>query len=208
VLFIHLDLLAIGVAMLVIHPFLLGIARTMLDHRPAMPNTAQGLPFDPSAYDENRTYTAKQLAAAANVSQHIIRHYVRGGVLPRAEPKGPNTRFTEDHRMHLLAIAELRKRGMNLSQVRQELANASTDDIIGIAGYVLDPAKPAPVPAPTTTAAPAAAVGMYRAHAARSRRTWESLALCPGVFLIVLAEADSEARRVAREIETTYCGQT
>jgi hypothetical protein len=32
------------------------------------------------------------------------------------------------------------------------------------------------------------------------------VAICPGVFLVVLGDADTEARRVAREIEATYGG--
>jgi len=36
---------------------------------------------------------------------------------------------------------------------------------------------------------------------------WESVAICPGVFLVVLTDADTEARRVAREIEATYAGE-
>jgi hypothetical protein len=49
-------------------------------------------------------------------------------------------------------------------------------------------------------------VGAYRGHAARKRRQWESIAICPGVFVVVLADADTEARRVAREIEAAYGG--
>jgi hypothetical protein len=68
-------------------------------------------------------------------------------------------------------------------------------------------------PPPVTTKEPAASpapveepLGAYRWHSARTRRHWESVAICPGVFLVVLGDADTEARRVAREIEATYGG--
>jgi hypothetical protein len=68
------------------------------------------------------------------------------------------------------------------------------------------PASPAlatarPAAAPTPFEEP---LGAYRGHAARQRRQWESIAICPGVFVVVLTDADTEARRVAREIEAQY----
>jgi hypothetical protein len=60
--------------------------------------------------------------------------------------------------------------------------------------------------APAQARARRRALGAYRWHSARKRRQWESVAICPGVFLVVLGDADTEARRVAREIESAYGG--
>jgi len=102
------------------------------------------------------------------------------------------------------------------------LHDASLDDVFRIAGY--QPPPDVPEVAPTVVAAPVAPppvaakatepplapveepLGAYRWHSARKRRQWESVAICPGVFLVVLGDADTEARRVAREIEATYDG--
>jgi DNA-binding transcriptional MerR regulator len=75
-------------------------------------------------------------------------------------------------------------------------------------------ASPAPTTAPVattslaspaTTARPLAAgfLGPYRGAACPTER-WEHMEICPGVKLLVRAEADFEAWRVAREIVATF----
>jgi hypothetical protein len=49
---------------------------------------------------------------------------------------------------------------------------------------------------------PGGALGRYRPAAARA--LCEHVPLCPGVELVVRADADPEALRVAREIEALY----
>jgi hypothetical protein len=172
------------------------------------------------SYDPDREYSLRDLAAVTNVGQSAIGYYVKRGVLPRTESRGPYTRYTEEHRIRLLAIAQLRERGYGLSQMAKVLRDAFLADVFRIAGY--EPPADEPAVAPAVVAAPAAApavaekapaappveepLGAYRWHSARKRRQWESVAICPGVFLVVLGDADTEARRVAREIEATYGG--
>jgi DNA-binding transcriptional MerR regulator len=178
-------------------------------------------------YDAGREYSLRDLAAVTNVGRAAIGHYVKRGLLPHAESRGPYTRYTEEHRIRVLAIAQLRERGYGLAQMARALDGASVDDIFRIAGY--QPPSDEPVVAPAVVAAPAVGppvdaappagppappalapavveepVGAYRWHSARERRQWESIAICPGVFVVVLADADTEARRVAREIEARY----
>ncbi|MGD0526496.1 MAG: MerR family transcriptional regulator [Polyangiaceae bacterium] len=182
---------------------------------------------DLDTYDPDREYSLRELANITNVSRHAIGHYIKRGLLPHAEPRGPHTRYSEEHRIRVLAIAALRERGYGLAQMAKVLHGASLDDIFRVAGY--QPPDRDPEVVPVAVAAPAATVaiaplaaavapappsvaptpfeeplGAYPGHAARARRQWESIAICPGVFVVVLADADTEARRVAREIEAQY----
>lgn len=211
-----------GRHLLYFHLFVLDFVPVVLD----IPWTMRGIPPGThpvlDSYDPDREYSLRDLAAVTNVGQAAIGHYVKRGILPRTESRGPYTRYTEEHRIHLLAIAQLRERGYGLAQMAKALDGASLDDIFRIAGY--EPPPDEPDVAPAIVAAPAApppgaqkapepppapveeALGAYRWHSARKRRHWESVAICPGVFLVVLGDADTEARRVAREIEATYGG--
>ena len=210
------------------------LERITLDFRqdvPDIPRTMRGIPpgTDPvlDTYDPDREYSLRDLAAVTNVGRAAIGHYIKRGILPRTESRGPHTRYTEEHRIRLLAIAQLRERGYGLAQMAKALDGASLDDIFRVAGYappsrgsevapavvaapvVAAPVVTAPVAAAPPAVAPLAAeepLGAYRGHSARTRRSWESIAVCPGVFLVVLADADTEARRVAREIEAAYGG--
>ncbi len=202
--------------------FVLDFASNVPDIRFAMRGIPPGTHPDLDTYDSDREYSLRDLAAVTNVSRHAIGHYVKRGLLPRTESRGPLTRYTEEHRIRLLAIAQLRERGYGLVQMAKALDGASLDDIFRIAGYeppaeepavapvvVAAPVAPAPVAAMAPELPPLPAeepLGAYRWHSARKRRHWESVAICPGVFLVVLADADTEARRVAREIEARYGG--
>jgi DNA-binding transcriptional MerR regulator len=200
----------------------LDFARDVPDIRFAMRGIPPGTHPDLDTYDPDREYSLRDLAAVTNVGRHAIGHYVKRGLLPRTESRGPHTRYTEEHRIRLLAIAQLRGRGYGLAQMAKALDGASLDDIFRVAGY--QPPAEEPAVAPAVVAAPVAPaavaekapelpplpaeepLGAYRWHSARKRRHWESVAICPGVFLVVLADADTEARRVAREIESRYGG--
>jgi hypothetical protein len=54
--------------------------------------------------------------------------------------------------------------------------------------------------APSTGTLPVGFVGPYRAGAAPPHERWDFFDVCPGVKLLVSAEADPEARRVANEM--------
>jgi len=85
---------------------------------------------------------------------------------------------------------------------------ASLDDIFRVAGYQPPSHEPRSHPpssrpgrspaacdraAHRCTSPRAEPLGAYRWHSARERRSWESIAVCPGVFLVVLADADTES---------------
>ena len=192
------------------------------DIRSVMPGIPPGTHPALDTYDPDREYSLRDLAAVTNVGRAAIGHYIKRGILPRTESRGPHTRYTEEHRIRLLAIAQLRERGYGLAQMARAFDGASLDDIFRVAGYappsrdseVAPAVVAAPVATPPVAAAPPAVapppaeepLGAYRGHSARTRRSWESIAVCPGVFLVVLADADTEARRVAREIEAAYGG--
>jgi hypothetical protein len=182
-------------------------------------------------------YSARQLAKATGATVHQIGHWVRRGFLPRTTPRGPYTAYTEEHRLRLLAFLALRVQGLDLTAAHREVSLASEARIRELAGEPLPeppapvvpvtaaPAPPSPAPfesparadaQPESAASspaiavepePPPALGAYRAHAARGRALWESIAICPGVFVIVRSDADTEARRVAEEIQRAYAAQ-
>lgn len=152
-------------------------------------------------------YTLDQLAKAAGLNRHVLRNWTRFGVLPPPTLRGMNTRYDDEQLQHALAIKHLRETGMKLSAIKARLAKSSREEIEQLAGVAPKP-TPAPEHAPGAPPgpepAPAPALGPWRAEAAFPRELWERIVLCPGVVLSVRADADSEARRVAREIESTY----
>jgi DNA-binding transcriptional MerR regulator len=150
------------------------------------------------------TYSLKELAEATGITTHMIRHWMRKRFLPQTVPRGPNTRYEEQHRLWIKAIVLAMAKGMNQRQaVAQVRALESFEDLAAAAG------EPIPGPPPPTVAPPPPPVAPTRApdlthHASeahRSRGVWERVPICPGVELHVRLDADPEARRLARTIE-------
>jgi hypothetical protein len=117
----------------------------------------------------------------------------------------------------LLAIAHLKRRKkLRLPAIRRRLARMSPAEIALLAGRSA-PTQQGPLPAggnaPQGTSGGVAAAsasgfgprgGPYRPDLARPLERWERVAICPGVDLLVRVDVDTEARRVATEIETLY----
>jgi hypothetical protein len=132
---------------------------------------------------------------------------VNNGLIPRTEPRGSNTRYTDLHRLWIVAIQKLRESGTRLHAASKIVREASSvDEVRVLAGEapVVDVkvAEQAPIAAAPVSAPSAGHV--YRPAVARAREHWEHILICPGVELRVRADADTEAQRVAREIEGAY----
>lgn len=151
-------------------------------------------------------YSVKELARATGATVGEIRRWRRAGCVPPTVARGPNTRFEEIHRVHVLAVKRMRKSGTHLTAIAAHFAKLTEPELLALAGLAPPtPPTPAPAPAPTPAPAPAPeALAPYRASHARARQLWELIEICPGVTLCVRADADTEARRVAREIERTH----
>ncbi|HEY4118066.1 MAG TPA: MerR family transcriptional regulator, partial [Byssovorax sp.] len=152
--------------------------------------------------------TIHELAEASGIGVRTIRQYVRRGLLPPPRPRGPRTRYGREYLVRLRAVAALRAQRLGIDDIARRIAALSRDEIEALAGMT-PPAAPAPPPPrppelPVPRALDGGFLGPYRAEAARGAETWEHLTVCPGVVLLVKAEADSESWRVAREILVTF----
>lgn len=147
------------------------------------------------------TYSIRALAEATGFTPRGIQYYVRCGLLPRPVPHGRATTYDEDARVRLLAAQRLqRERHLRLADIRRIFASSSPEERLKLAGLT---AAPLAAAANAPAATPGERLGPYRAAAA-GPALCEHVALCPGVELVVRADADPEALRVAREIEAAY----
>ena len=156
--------------------------------------------------------TVHELAQASGIGVRTIRQYVKRGLLPPPRPRGPRTRYGREYLVRLRAVAKLRAQRLGIDDIARRIAELSRDEIEALAGMTppAAPVAPAAPPRPPELPVPRALdrgfLGPYRAEAARGAETWEHLAVCPGVVLLVKADADSESWRVAREILVTFAG--
>jgi DNA-binding transcriptional MerR regulator len=159
--------------------------------------------------------TFDDLVAGCGLTEHQVRHYIKKRFIPRSVGKGPYAKFNEEHLHRLLAIKRLRAQGVRLQEAAQVVGRTSGGALLELAG--VEPPAPAPAadPAPAAVQAPSPSPPpsdsladrgslAYRETHARARELWEHIALCPGVELRVRFDADTEARRVASEIEAAW----
>jgi DNA-binding transcriptional MerR regulator len=141
------------------------------------------------------------LADATGLSQRTLQSYVRLGIVSRPALRGSATTYGDDDRLRVLAARRLkREKHLRLGAIARLLAQTPPADLPRLAGVA--PAAP-PAPAAQAPALAAGApLGPYRPAAGRA--LCEHIALCPGVELVVRADADPEALRVVREIEAAY----
>lgn len=145
--------------------------------------------------------TLEELAHEARVTPRAVRYYLERGLLPSADRKGRNTRYSRDLVLRLRAIGELRLQGMRIDPIKKKLASMSPDAIAKLAQASL----PQPSPAQPREL-PSGFVGPYRPALGHASERWDHVGICPGVVLMVRGEADAEAWRVAREIVALFGG--
>jgi DNA-binding transcriptional MerR regulator len=90
--------------------------------------------------DSGIAYSAKQLAKLTGVTTHRLGHWVRKRIIPRTTPAGPNTAFTEEHRLRVLAFVALRIEGWDLRGATRQLHAASPAQIRELASRLVDDA--------------------------------------------------------------------
>lgn len=140
-----------------------------------------------------------ELARAAGVPARTLRYYLERELLPAAEFKAKNTRYSPALIPRIAAITALRVRGLKADAIKRKLATMSAEEVTGMA----QPSSAAPATRPL----PEGMIGPYRAGLGQPSERWEHVTLCPGVVLTVHGEADSEAWRVAREVVAMFGGQ-
>ena len=168
------------------------------------------------------SYTLDEIARLSGVRVPTIRYYVAHDALPAPEFHSRHTRYDGAFLVRLRAVAALRRQKLRLPVIRPRLAAATREELLALAGYAVpapaeaqspsrseptaqrDPSSAhAPLPDKPVRPLPTGFVGPYRGAGHPTER-WEHMELCPGVKLLVRAEADAEAWRVAREIVALF----
>ena len=155
------------------------------------PGTKSG-PLGATWADLEARHTGRAIAAAAGISLHTLRYYVRRGLIQHAELHGVGSVYGPGALVRALAIRRLTTQNEGLDEIRQRFAKLSLEEIAVIAGLE----RPEPSPAASTSEAEPLAAG--------SSETWSRVALLPGLELHVRADATAFVKRVAGEIASAY----
>jgi DNA-binding transcriptional MerR regulator len=74
-------------------------------------------------------YTMTDLEEQTGFNARTIRYYVAQGLLPPAHGRGPSATYDLGHLLRLRAIQLLKANYLPLDEIKERLANLSTDDI-------------------------------------------------------------------------------
>jgi DNA-binding transcriptional MerR regulator len=150
-------------------------------------------------------YTRDELLELAAVSARTLGTYTRLGFLPRPALAGPNTRYSEEHLVRLLAVTKLRDtENLPLAAIGARLAAMTYDEMDH---YVSD-GGPAPDDTDGTAGAdgPAAATGPALAgtgatpEVGAGARRCTRHTLAAGVELLVDADAPPASRALVETL--------
>ncbi|HVY48379.1 MAG TPA: helix-turn-helix domain-containing protein [Minicystis sp.] len=151
------------------------------------------------------TYKIEELAREADVTPRTVRYYVQRGLLPPPDFRGSQTTYGPAHLLRLRIVKRLQQEHVPLDEIAARLAGAGIDQLERllsdahsthrVSSHAGSPYRQAPIVAPAAGPVPAPP---GRAEA------WERVELLPGVELHVRADASPLARRVAREILSSY----
>lgn len=158
------------------------------------------------------TFSLREAARLAGVTLRTVRYYVAQRALPKVKAedfKGADTRYDLSFVLRLRAIATLLPEMRRLEPILARFDAASPEERVRLAGFEPPPAPP-PVdppreePSAAQVKLPPGFAGAYRAGLAYPAERWDHVPICPGVVLLVKAEADAEAQRVAREMVALF----
>jgi DNA-binding transcriptional MerR regulator len=176
-------------------------------------------------------YTAAEIVEVTGVALRTIRLWSERRLLPPPLGRGPGTRYTEDHRVLICAIAKLRTETHQLKAIKKRIAKLSPAELLLLIGEkpAEQPERPAAQtgPAPQTTLPPQAPPPpLPGARDERSKENeagerietrarvgdaplpdgqkWVIVGLLPQLALMVGEGASPLVRRVAAEICREY----
>jgi DNA-binding transcriptional MerR regulator len=76
------------------------------------------------------TFSLKELEALSGVSERTIRWYISEGILPRADSRGRDARYSRLHLERLLAARHLRDHeGLSISEIRNRIQSAGPEEL-------------------------------------------------------------------------------
>ena len=162
------------------------------------------------------------LVEQTSIAARTIREYIRLELLPAPVGSGPAARYTREHLLRLWVIAEGRRQGVLLADLKLELAKMSPRDMArhkpkktaekaapGPSPAVAAPPVAPPEPEPASTPHPRLETAPSR-EGRLSRdpglpgRQYTLVPLLPGLVLMVDGDAPSIVRRTALEIVERY----
>jgi len=159
----------------------------------------------PSCRDPRRgatvpgVYTRDELLGLTGVSARTLGVYTKLGFLPRPVLAGPNTRYSEEHLVRLLAVTKLRnEEHLPLAAIGARLAAMTHDEMdeyVSEAGPAAEDADGAScVETPPAAGAPARAGTAATAWGGAEGRRGTRYTLAPGVELLVDDDAPPASR--------------
>jgi DNA-binding transcriptional MerR regulator len=69
-------------------------------------------------------FSLGELVEATGLSDRTIRYYIEQGIVMGAKGRGRTSYYTPEHLQRLARVADLRKRGLSLSEIRESVAPA------------------------------------------------------------------------------------
>jgi DNA-binding transcriptional MerR regulator len=143
------------------------------------------MPLIPTPPVAPRGYTSAELARAAGISPHTLKHWIAEGLMEKPPFRARRTTYGREHLVRALAIKKLRDHHFLLADIKRKLAAIPLEEL---AREVLPPEPP-----PAKEAA-AREIG----------QAWRRVELLPGLELFVRADAGAVVHRLAAEIEEKY----
>jgi DNA-binding transcriptional MerR regulator len=102
-------------------------------------------------------YSIHELSKQSGLPRRTIHFYTQQGVLPPPTGAGLGARYNEEHRLRLLLVPHLRRRGLRLDDIRKKFEQQSMEDLEHLAIEVTPQTdiilerRPEPSPQPGTT---------------------------------------------------------
>jgi DNA-binding transcriptional MerR regulator len=142
-------------------------------------------------------YSLAELAAAAGISPHIVRHHIRRGFVPHAHGHADFAYYDEEHLQRVLAVQALRKvHKVRLENIGGVLAKADGREIRRLAGIPEPPAPPEPPPPPAALPTP------------DGPGLWQRFPLAPGVELHVRIDLGGDVLQKVQAFQKSWSQAT
>jgi DNA-binding transcriptional MerR regulator len=93
---------------------------------------------------DNQEYSIQELSEQTGVPRRNIHFYIQQGILPPPQGAGLGARYDENHRLRLVLIPLLRRRGLRLDQIREQLQQMDLPSLQALSTQLNTPTPPEP----------------------------------------------------------------
>jgi DNA-binding transcriptional MerR regulator len=129
---------------------------------------------------EGQGYSIRELASLAGIAPDTIREWIKRGLVPRVQFRGPRTRYTDLHLQRIRAIKKLKGESLSLNNIGTRMATMGPQDLENI----VHP--------------PVVAASNPQAEPTFPAENWKRIVLCPGLELHVVDTAMH--KRMAQQV--------